>query len=155
VLVTDARLRELERIYRATGAASDEGAWLAEQVRAGQLEVGALELRAARGEAGARLACEVLGPRLLVLFFTADWSGPDRIVRPQVDRALARLADIAVQRRVNVDEEPDLAVHFAVRAVPTLLAFSAGRPLGESVGVQAQLDAWLDERVAQALVRDA
>lgn len=44
--MTDTRLRELERRFRASGAVEDEAAWLAARVRAGELSRAALELAA-------------------------------------------------------------------------------------------------------------
>jgi hypothetical protein len=145
----DARLRELERAFRAAGAATDEGAWLAEQARLGLVALPDLALRAALGEVGPTLACEALGPRLLLLLFTASWSGPDRIHRPRIAVTFERLADLALRRIVDVDAEPELTARLGVRAVPTLLAFAGGHRLGEMVGVheQGRLDAWTDEQL--------
>lgn len=54
--MSDARLRELERTWRATDAVADEAALLAEQVRAGVLEPQRLQLAAELGHEAARLA---------------------------------------------------------------------------------------------------
>lgn len=52
--MTDAKLRELERRWRETGAVEDETAYLQERVRAGTLDDHRLALAATMGCAGAR-----------------------------------------------------------------------------------------------------
>lgn len=54
--MTDARLRESERRYRAFGTADDGAAWLLERVRAGELPMQRLRLLAALGHEPARHA---------------------------------------------------------------------------------------------------
>jgi hypothetical protein len=54
--VSDEGLRDLERLWKATGSLEDEAAFLRERVRAGRLEPAALELAARLGYAAARAA---------------------------------------------------------------------------------------------------
>lgn len=54
--MTDARLRELERRFAASGAPGDEAAWLRERLRTGAASRAELEVRAGLGEPGARAA---------------------------------------------------------------------------------------------------
>ena len=54
--MSDARLRELERRWKETGSADDEGAYLLERVRVGDLTRERLELAAYCGHEGARRA---------------------------------------------------------------------------------------------------
>lgn len=53
--VSDARLRELERRWRETGAPEDEAAWLSERLRAGEVSAEQVELWAYCGRPGAAL----------------------------------------------------------------------------------------------------
>lgn len=59
--MSDQRLRELERRFRATGAAEDEARWLGERLRRGGLVAERLELAAYLGHPGAVLACREEG----------------------------------------------------------------------------------------------
>lgn len=52
--MTDTRLQELERAWRASGSVEDEAAYLRERVRVGELTQERLELAAYCGHAGAR-----------------------------------------------------------------------------------------------------
>lgn len=65
--MSDAKLRDLERRYRETGAVPDEAAWLAERVRVGTLEPQVLALCAHLGHAAA-------GPAPEPGLFGATWS---------------------------------------------------------------------------------
>jgi thioredoxin 1 len=81
-----------------------------------------------------QFATEVLndaGP-VLVDFYSPS-CGPCRALEPVV-RELAR--DYPVHK-VNIFEQPELAVDHGVKAVPTLLIFKAGREVNRFVGLQS------------------
>jgi hypothetical protein len=59
--MSDQRLRELERRFRATGAPEDEAPLLQERLRRGDLSAARLELAAYLGHEGAALACKAEG----------------------------------------------------------------------------------------------
>jgi thioredoxin 1 len=57
------------------------------------------------------------------------------------------LEDLAVEfsgkvrvGKLNVDENPGIAVRFGVRSIPTLLILKAGREVGRLVGVQPKTE---------------
>ena len=67
--------------------------------------------------------------------FWASWCGPCRMLSPVVDE-LAEQYDGKVKfGKVNVDEQPRLAMNYSVESIPTLLLFKNGRPVNKSVGV--------------------
>ncbi len=71
---------------------------------------------------------EVLQSDLPVLVdFYADWCGPCRALAPTLDRLAAEFAGKARIVKVNADNEPELAEHFQVQALPTLMLFRNGR----------------------------
>ena len=71
--------------------------------------------------------------------FWAPWCGPCRMVSPIVDEIAAERDDIAVGK-VNVDEQPELAMQFGVMSIPTLLVFKGGDVAQKTVGVQPKAD---------------
>lgn len=63
----------------------------------------------------------------VVVDLYADWCGPCRALAPLLDRFAQSYAGRVKFVKVNVDDEPQLAGHFAVASIPTLLVFDRGR----------------------------
>ncbi len=67
--------------------------------------------------------------------FWAPWCGPCRMVSPIVDEIAEEHDDIVVGK-VNVDEQPELAMKFGVMSIPTLLVFKNGELANKAVGAR-------------------
>ncbi len=63
--------------------------------------------------------------------FHADWCGPCRAMAPMVDE-LARLGYPV--KKVNIDQNPDLAAKYAVRSIPCFVMVVDGREVDRVVG---------------------
>ncbi len=66
--------------------------------------------------------------------FWAPWCGPCKMLGPVIEEVSEEKKDVKVCK-VNIDEEPDLAVQYQVMSIPTLILFKDGTATNTSVGV--------------------
>jgi thioredoxin 1 len=82
------------------------------------------------------------GPEVLqatvpvVVDFWAEWCGPCKMLGPVLDEIAAEKGDAVKVVKVNVDEEPDLAVEYGIRNIPALFFFKDGELKDKALGVQ-------------------
>lgn len=79
---------------------------------------------------------EVLGSDKPVLVdFWAPWCGPCRMQGPLVEKLAEEMGEEAVVGKLNSDEYPEIAGHYGIRSIPTILIFKNGEPREGFVGV--------------------
>ncbi len=71
--------------------------------------------------------------------FWAPWCGPCRMLAPIVEEIAEQYADSVKVGKVNVDEEPELAVKFGISSIPALLVFRNGEVVNSAVGYRSKV----------------
>jgi len=77
--------------------------------------------------------------------FWAPWCGPCRAMAPVLDEVAEDYGDNAKILKFNVDDDPNVAVKYGVRGIPTLILFRNGKEAGRLVGAQEK------DRIAELL----
>ena len=73
--------------------------------------------------------------KTVLLDFYADWCGPCRMVGPIVHEIAEERDDIVVGK-INVDEQPELAMQFGVMSIPTLVVLKNGEVVNQAMGAR-------------------
>ena len=68
--------------------------------------------------------------------FWAPWCGPCRAMAPVLEELALEYKGKAAVAKVNVDENPQLASTYGVMSIPTLIAFKAGQPAKQIIGLR-------------------
>ena len=59
--------------------------------------------------------------------FYADWCGPCNAMAPVIEELAKELEGKVKVGKINVDENPDIAVEYNVMSIPTLIVFKNGK----------------------------
>ncbi len=66
--------------------------------------------------------------------FTATWCGPCRVIAPIIEELANEYQGRAVIGKVDVDENPETAMTYGIRSVPTMLIFKGGQVVDQIIG---------------------
>lgn len=72
----------------------------------------------------------------LLVDFWAQWCGPCRALAPSLEELGEEFASRAGIAKLNVDENPEAAARYGVRAIPTMILFKDGEEKERLVGAQ-------------------
>lgn len=83
----------------------------------------------------------------VVVDFWAEWCGPCKMIGPLLEELSNELEGQVKIVKVNVDDNPKVAMKYGIRGIPTLLIFKNGQVAASQVGAQPKnrLKAWMTE----------
>jgi thioredoxin 1 len=81
----------------------------------------------------------------VVVDFWAEWCGPCRMISPALEEIAGEMGGKVKIAKLNIDENPDIAVRYNVRSIPTLIMFKNGEPTAIQVGAapKGRLADWI------------
>jgi thioredoxin 1 len=74
----------------------------------------------------------------VVVDFWAEWCGPCKKIGPILEEIASEHGDAVTIAKLNVDDNPDLAMKYNVMSIPTLLVFSGGEVSKRLVGAKSK-----------------
>ncbi|HXH23284.1 MAG TPA: thioredoxin [Dehalococcoidia bacterium] len=72
--------------------------------------------------------------------FWAPWCGPCRMVAPIVEELADEYEGKVQFLKLNTDDNPQTAMKYGIRSIPTLLVFKQGQPVGQIIGFRPKSD---------------
>ena len=81
----------------------------------------------------------------VVVDFWAEWCGPCRMIAPALEEIQTEMEGKVTIAKLNIDENPEIAVRYGVRSIPTLILFKDGEPASIQVGAapKSRLADWI------------
>ena len=68
--------------------------------------------------------------------FWAPWCGPCRIIAPIIEELAEEFEGQIKVGKLNTDENPNIAMQYGIRAIPTVILFKNGEVVDTRIGVQ-------------------
>jgi putative thioredoxin len=76
--------------------------------------------------------------RPVIVDFWAPWCGPCKQLTPMLEKLVRQAGGLVRLVKINVDENQALATQLRIQSIPTVYAFSGGRPVDAFTGAQTE-----------------
>lgn len=85
----------------------------------------------------------------LLVDFWAPWCGPCKAMAPAYEQAARALEPGVRVAKLNTDEAQDIAAHYAIRSIPTLILFDQGQELARYSGAlpAVAIEQWVNAQL--------
>lgn len=75
---------------------------------------------------------------VLLVDFWATWCGPCKMLAPVIDSLAEKFKGKVKFAKIDVDDERELAMHYGIQSIPTVLIFKNGKLQTTEMGYQPE-----------------
>ncbi|MFH7880612.1 MAG: thioredoxin [Candidatus Aenigmatarchaeota archaeon] len=85
----------------------------------------------------------------VIVDFWAEWCYPCKMLSPVIEKVVKKFNGKVILAKVNVDENPNLAMEYNIMSIPTVFMFKNGNIVDYFVGFipEDQIEKWIEKNL--------